>query len=63
MMIKVGFSHWPTGKRSKRIDLSSHTIYGNTQSSFDLLTGACFVVQQRAKVVNTAKSEQEEDKV
>lgn len=61
MMIKVGFSHWPTGKSSKT--MSSHTIYGNTQSSFDLLTVACFVVQQRAEEVNTAKSEQVEDKV
>lgn len=46
------------GKAPK--DLSCHTIYGNTRSSFDLLTGVCVVVQQRAKAVK-AKSEQKED--
>lgn len=47
-------------EKLQRIDPSSHSIYGNTQPFFDLLTGACFVVQQRSKVVNTAKSEQED---
>lgn len=60
-MIQVGFSHLPTRKSSRGKDLSCHTIYGNTQSSFDLLTGVCVVVRQWAKVVKAAKTEQKED--